>query len=59
MPLINLSAIQADSSSQLELIFKSIQTAVGGKGLLKANFDSLAQKILLHLKSDILWETIL
>lgn len=46
MPLINLSAIHADSSSQLELVFKSIQTAVGGKGALKTNFDTLAQNII-------------
>ncbi|MBL0330580.1 MAG: toll/interleukin-1 receptor domain-containing protein [Bacteroidetes bacterium] len=46
MPLINLSAIQADSSSQLELVLKSIQTAVGGKGALKTDFDALAQNII-------------
>jgi hypothetical protein len=46
MPLINLSAIQANSSSQLELVFKSIQTAVGGKGVLKTNFDALAKNII-------------
>lgn len=46
MPLINLSAVQADSSSQLELVFKSIQTAVGGKGALKTNFDRLAQNVI-------------
>ena len=46
MPLINLSAIQADNSAQLELVFKSIQTAVGGKGVMKTNFDALAQSII-------------
>lgn len=45
MPLINLTAIQANSASQLELAFKSIQTAVGGKGKLKTDFDELTQKI--------------
>ena len=46
MPLINLSALEADNSSQLELVFKSIQSAVGGKGVLKTNFDTLAQNII-------------
>lgn len=47
MPLTNLSAIRANSSSQLELAFKSIQAAVGGKGVLKTNFDALAQSIII------------
>ena len=46
MPLTNLSAIQANNASHLELAFKSIQTAVGGRGLLKTNFDTLAQTII-------------
>ena len=46
MPLTNLSSIQANNSSNLELAFKSIQTAVGGKGHLKTDFDTLAQEII-------------
>ena len=46
MPLTNLSSIQSNNSSQLELAFKSIQSAVGGKGNLKTNFDSLAKNII-------------
>ena len=42
MPLINLNVIQAGNSSQLELAFKSIQSAVGGSGALKTKFDTLA-----------------
>lgn len=45
MPLTNLSSIQANHSSQLEIAFKSIQKAVGGKGNLKTDFDSLANSI--------------
>lgn len=59
MPLINLSAIQANSSSQLELIFKSIQKAVGGKGNLKTNFDNLAQEIIIFEKQYTLGENLL
>ena len=47
MPLINLNAIQANNSAQLENAFMSIQSAVGGKGRLKTNFDKLAQSIAL------------
>jgi hypothetical protein len=46
MPLTNLSSIEATNSSHLELAFKSIQTAVGGKGELKTDFDKLAQEII-------------
>ena len=45
MPLVNLSAILASNSSQLESSFKSIQAAVGGKGKLKTDFDSLAEAV--------------
>ncbi|NQY11467.1 MAG: toll/interleukin-1 receptor domain-containing protein [Flavobacteriales bacterium] len=46
MPLLNLNAIEANNAGYLELAFKSIQTAVGGKGKLKTDFDLLAQKII-------------
>lgn len=46
MPLTNLSSILANNSSNLELAFKSIQTAVGGKGKLKTDFDELAKNII-------------
>ena len=46
MPLTNLNAIEASNSAQLELAFKSIQNAVGGKGSIKTNFDNLAQQII-------------
>lgn len=59
MPLTNLSAIQANTSSQLELVFKSIQTAVGGKGSLKTNFDTLAQNVILFEKQYTLGDNLL
>lgn len=46
MPLSNLNAITGNNASQLELAFKSIQAAVGGKGSLKTDFDGLAKKII-------------
>ena len=45
-PIGNLNAIVANQASQLEFAFRSIQTAVGGRGVLKTNFDTLAQNIL-------------
>ncbi|NIF06644.1 TIR domain-containing protein [Chryseobacterium sp. Tr-659] len=45
MPLTNLNAISANNSAQLELSFRSIQIAVGGKGNLKTDFDALAKSI--------------
>lgn len=44
-PLNNLNAITGNQASQLEFAFRSIQSAVGGKGRLKTDFDSLASKI--------------
>jgi hypothetical protein len=46
MPLSNLNAINGNSASQLELAFKAIQNAVGGKGSLKTDFDELAKRII-------------
>lgn len=46
MPLTNLSSILASNSSNLELAFKSIQTAVGGKGKLTTDFDKLTKNII-------------
>lgn len=43
-PLVNLNAISSGQSSQLEFAFKSIQKAVGGKGKLRTDFDSLSEK---------------
>lgn len=45
-PLNNLNAINANQASQLEFAFKSLQAAVGGKGTLKTNFDTLAAQII-------------
>ncbi|MGR3219425.1 MAG: hypothetical protein ACUZ8H_06345 [Candidatus Anammoxibacter sp.] len=45
-PIGNLNAIVANKASQLELAFKSLQSAVGGKGKLKTDFDSLVQKVI-------------
>jgi len=44
-PIGNLNAITANQASQLEFAFRSIQTAVGGKGTLRTDFDFLAQKV--------------
>jgi len=44
-PMCNLNSIEANKSNQLEVAFKSIQRAVGGKGILRTNFDNLALKI--------------
>lgn len=46
MPLTNLNSINSNNAAQLEAAFKSIQTAVGGKGNLKTNFDNLAQRVI-------------
>lgn len=46
MPLTNLSSIEANNSAHLESAFKSIQTAVGGSGSLKTDFDKLANDII-------------
>jgi hypothetical protein len=45
-PIGNLNAIIANQSSQLEFAFKSLQSAVGGKGVLRTDFDKLAQDII-------------
>jgi hypothetical protein len=44
-PLNNLNAIVGNQASQLEFAFRSLQTAVGGKGALKTDFDGLARKV--------------
>lgn len=44
-PICNLNAISANQASQLEFAFRSIQTAVGGKGTLRTDFDSIAQNV--------------
>ena len=46
MPLTNLSAIEANNSAHLESAFKSIQSAVGGSGELKTDFDKIANDII-------------
>lgn len=45
-PLNNLNAIYANQASQLEFAFRSLQTAVGGKGMLKTDFNALSAKII-------------
>lgn len=44
-PIGNLNAIITNQASQLEFAFRSLQTAVGGKGTLRTDFDTLAQKV--------------
>ncbi|WP_167753442.1 toll/interleukin-1 receptor domain-containing protein [Aliivibrio fischeri] len=44
-PICNLNSIIANQASQLEFAFRSLQTAVGGKGALRTDFDTLAGKI--------------
>lgn len=44
-PLNNLNAVTGNQASQLEFAFRSLQAAVGGKGSLKTDFDSLAAKV--------------
>ena len=44
-PIGNLNAITASQASQLEFAFRSIQTAVGGRGSLRTDFDALSQKV--------------
>ena len=46
LPLNNLNAITASQSSELERAFLSLQSAVGGSGNLKTDFDDLASKVL-------------
>jgi len=46
MPLTNLNSIVATDASHLKSVFESIQTAVGGKGKLKTDFEILSKKIL-------------
>lgn len=45
-PLNNLNGIIANQASQLEFAFRSLQTAVGGRGALKTDFDALAAKVI-------------
>jgi hypothetical protein len=59
MPLINLSSIQAGNSSNLEMAFKSIQTAVGGSGKLKTDFDILASSVIKFERSYTIGENLL
>ncbi len=45
MPLTNLNGINASNKNDLIRVFKNIQTAVGGSGRLKTDFDILKQSI--------------
>ncbi|QJP95500.1 toll/interleukin-1 receptor domain-containing protein [Pseudomonas fluorescens] len=45
-PLNNLNAISGNQASQLEFAFKSLQSAVGGRGKLKTDFNKLAEKLI-------------
>lgn len=45
MPLTNLNSIQANEPSDLEFAFRSLQTALGGKGKLKTDFAQLAIQV--------------
>jgi len=45
-PLNNLNGISTTEASQLEFAFRSIQSAVGGRGKLRTDFDNLAAQIL-------------
>jgi hypothetical protein len=44
-PISNLNGIEANKSSMLEFAFKSLQTAVGGSGPLRTDFDQLAVSV--------------
>lgn len=44
-PLSNLNAINAMDPMHLESAFRSLQSAVGGRGSLKTNFSNLSQEI--------------
>lgn len=46
LPLGNLNGVVANQASQLEFTFRSLQTAVGGKGTLKTDFDALAARVI-------------
>ncbi|CND78555.1 toll/interleukin-1 receptor domain-containing protein [Yersinia kristensenii] len=48
-PICNLNGITASKSSELEFAFKSLQTAVGGKGKLRTDFDALASNIIIFV----------
>jgi hypothetical protein len=58
MPLKILNAIIANRATELEFAFRSIQTAVGGKGKLKTDFDILANSVSKFEKEYILGEKI-
>jgi hypothetical protein len=45
-PLNNLNGVAANEASELEFAFRSLQTAVGGRGVLRTDFRSLAEKII-------------
>lgn len=59
MPLTNLNAIEAGNSAHLESAFKSLQTAVGGSGELKTDFDKLAQDIIQFEKKYTLGDSLI
>lgn len=46
VPLSNLNGVVANQASQLEFAFRSLQAAVGGKGMLRTDFDALAGKVM-------------
>ncbi len=45
-PLNNLNGITASQASQLEFAFRSLQSAVGGKGKLRSDFDAISSRII-------------
>ncbi len=45
-PLNNLNGIMGTQASQLEFAFRSLQSAVGGKGKLTTDFDALAAEVI-------------
>ncbi|MBS3667070.1 toll/interleukin-1 receptor domain-containing protein [Vreelandella boliviensis] len=57
-PICNLNAILANQASQLEFAFRSIQSAVGGKGVLRTDFDLLAKKVVAFEKEYTLGATV-
>ena len=46
LPLNNLNGVLGSEASQLDFSFRSLQSAVGGKGKLKTDFDELALRTL-------------
>lgn len=57
-PICNLNAISANQASQLEFAFRTIQNAVGVKGTLRTDFDSLAQNVIAFERNYTLGATV-